>query len=223
MDHDLATRENLTERYLLEELDAESRDNFEAHYFSCPVCAEDVRMGAAFVDALKAVLRDESALPKVARKNLARYGLLDWLRFPAFAPYAVAAMMSFVVLYQSSVTIPGLRMSEPQILASVVLHPATRGSVQTIVIPPKDKTFQISADVNASGEFSSLRCSFRNATGETVVELTTRKTERDAVNFLLPTGLFPPGTYSLTIAGLTDLGEKSDYHEIEKYRFKVTR
>ena len=37
MDHDEAVRQKATERYLLDELDAEIRDQFEEHLFDCLV------------------------------------------------------------------------------------------------------------------------------------------------------------------------------------------
>ncbi len=35
MDHQLAAAQNMTERYLLDELDPAARDEFEEHYFNC--------------------------------------------------------------------------------------------------------------------------------------------------------------------------------------------
>ena len=46
MDHQQAIATHATERYLLNELGDTERDAFEAHYFACAICAEDVRTGA---------------------------------------------------------------------------------------------------------------------------------------------------------------------------------
>ena len=46
MDHDEAVRTKVTERYLLNELDPELRDQFEEHLFDCQDCALDVRAAA---------------------------------------------------------------------------------------------------------------------------------------------------------------------------------
>ena len=43
MDHQEAVRQKATERYLLDELDPELRDQFEEHLFDCQDCALDVR------------------------------------------------------------------------------------------------------------------------------------------------------------------------------------
>ena len=53
MDHTAVVREKTTERYLLNELDPEVRDEFEEHYFDCPECAQDVSAAATFVEQSK--------------------------------------------------------------------------------------------------------------------------------------------------------------------------
>ena len=61
MDHQSVVDRNLTERYLLDELDSAETAAFEEHFFECPLCAEDVRRGSRMVANLKAVLREEAA------------------------------------------------------------------------------------------------------------------------------------------------------------------
>jgi anti-sigma factor RsiW len=55
------------ERYLLGELSPDETVEFEAHFFACALCAEEVRLGAHLVANLKAVLQEtthhESVLP----------------------------------------------------------------------------------------------------------------------------------------------------------------
>ena len=65
MDHETAIRINATERYFLQELAGQERDEFEEHFFSCPECAEDVRALTVFADNAKAVVRGQAAEPKV--------------------------------------------------------------------------------------------------------------------------------------------------------------
>jgi len=61
LDHQSVIDRNLTERYLLDELDSAETAAFEEHFFECPICAEDVRWGSLMVANLKAVLREEDA------------------------------------------------------------------------------------------------------------------------------------------------------------------
>jgi Putative zinc-finger len=60
VDHKSAVEHNLTERYLLGELDELVAEEFEAHFFECPLCAEDVRQASRMAANLKAVFRDDS-------------------------------------------------------------------------------------------------------------------------------------------------------------------
>ncbi len=52
MEHKTAIKTLAAERYLLGEMPDEERDEFEAHYFTCTECAEEVRHAAALA-ALK--------------------------------------------------------------------------------------------------------------------------------------------------------------------------
>src|SRR5580700_639342 len=95
MDHDAVVRQKMTERYLLNELDPEARDEFEEHYFDCAECAADVHAGAVFVEQSKVVLGSEAsksvlserpaAFPaRVSAVTPASSGWFAWLR-PVFA------------------------------------------------------------------------------------------------------------------------------------------
>lgn len=59
MEHQSAVELQFAERYLLGELSPEEAVSFEAHFFECVLCAEEVRRGAHLVANLKAVLQDE--------------------------------------------------------------------------------------------------------------------------------------------------------------------
>src|ERR1700751_3098851 len=86
MDHEEAVREKATERYLLDELDPELRDQFEEHLFDCQECALDVRAAAMLVEQSKVILA-ESTVPSVVKepaRATAKPEWFAWLR-PAFA------------------------------------------------------------------------------------------------------------------------------------------
>lgn len=58
MEHQSAVERRFTERYLLEELSPEEAAEFEAHFFECVVCADEVCQGAHLAANLKAVLQE---------------------------------------------------------------------------------------------------------------------------------------------------------------------
>ena len=58
MDHTAVVREKMTEKYMLQELEPEVRDEFEEHYFDCQECALDISAGAQFVAHAKTVMAE---------------------------------------------------------------------------------------------------------------------------------------------------------------------
>ena len=81
MDHSEVVRQKLTERYLLNELEGEQRDQFEEHFFDCPECALDIRAGSEFVESSKVILAEpaEQAAPAGrASREPVRSGRLPW-------------------------------------------------------------------------------------------------------------------------------------------------
>ena len=77
-DHEQAMKVHAAERYVLDELSPEERDDFEEHYFMCVKCAEEVRIAAAFADNAKSVFREDAAtatLPGVAAKPRSSFHL----------------------------------------------------------------------------------------------------------------------------------------------------
>ena len=62
MEHQQALATKASERYLLGEMSEPERFDFEAHYFDCPECADDVRTAAALARGIKAVCAEDAAL-----------------------------------------------------------------------------------------------------------------------------------------------------------------
>lgn len=150
MEHDMAVETKASERYLLNEMSEEERLAFEAHYFECEACAEDVRTNESFVRGVKAVggeLPLQEATPE-------KTGLKKWFNwfFPgSLAPVMAAAAMT-VAIYQSVVVIPALRASlAPQSLEPVVLHAAARGQQHSIEVKGDGGVSILTLDVT-SGE-----------------------------------------------------------------------
>src|SRR6266542_7063905 len=60
MDHAEAVQLRAAERYMLGELAPHVIEQFDQHYFSCSRCAQEVLITAAFLENLRAVLRERS-------------------------------------------------------------------------------------------------------------------------------------------------------------------
>src|ERR1035438_2600632 len=105
MDHDAVVRQQMTERYLLNELDTQARDEFEEHFFDCQACALDVHAGALFIEQSKVALAERPE--KASAGSLAlvpatvKPGWWQWFRPVLAAP--VMALLLVVVGYQNLV------------------------------------------------------------------------------------------------------------------------
>jgi hypothetical protein len=115
MDHNLASETYAAERYLLGEMPAEERDEFEEHFFSCRVCGEDVQIATVFIDNAKALYRERALQTSPAHKQAMLWrdwlkrDWTGWLRLPVTVPTFAALALTAVVCYQNAVVIPHLR------------------------------------------------------------------------------------------------------------------
>ena len=124
MTHQQALDGRASERYLLDEMTEIERFDFEAHYFDCLDCAEDVRLG----DRIRQEVVRAGAPMRVSEPGVPAKVLTSarWWRRPMIvAPWAVAATLAMVTSYQSFVTLPPLREAvSPQPLETVMLRGA---------------------------------------------------------------------------------------------------
>jgi len=214
MDHQAAVSGKLTERYLLNELAPEERDDFEEHFFECAECADDVRLGASLVANAKDVLRAESRAPeRAAARKAPRW--LGWLWSPAPA-YGIALSLLMFSVQQHSVV---QRVMEPQVITAAALRPATRGDAQVIRVNSSQQLFQLAADVPPG---LAVVCEFRNAAAEVMFRKdAVADAAAGTLNFLLPVESFPDGSYKLLIHGKAPDGAGRTFEE--QYEFVVRR
>jgi hypothetical protein len=141
MEHDVATKNQAVERYLLREMSDEERDAFEEHYFSCDICAAEVQIGLGMAADLKQVLREGVPL----RDN----SWLSWLKMPALVPAFAALCLAVVVGYQNFAVLPELKAPRP-LGPAVILDGQTRGAGPK-VIEGHPLHFQMAVDGIAAG------------------------------------------------------------------------
>jgi hypothetical protein len=157
MQHQQALATKASERYLLGEMSEPERFDFEAHYFDCSACADDVHTGAALARGLKAVCAEDAGLrPHTAVvREVRRGGWFSWLS-PALAPSLAALALGCLAAWQAFVVIPPLRWAgAPQALSPVVLRASARGEEQALGIRRDRAVSLLSLDVN------SERCATR--------------------------------------------------------------
>jgi len=220
MDHNQAVLEKSTERYLLNELDPDVRDQFEEHLFDCQDCALDLRSAAMFVEQSKVVLAEkpEAALARVPVAVPASSGWFAWIR-PAFAAPAFALLL-LVIGYQGLTNVR-LRhaVSSPQLLASAVVNVGTRGGAVIQVPAHSGEGFQLSLNVPAD-HYSSYKLDLYSSQGGLEWSRTIAASGNDLPSLVVPEyvpgGDQVPG--ALAVHGITAGGESVD---LGRYRIEL--
>lgn len=224
MDHSEAIRLGAAEKYLLGELPAEQRDQFEEHFFACVECAQDIKAGAVFVDNARPVLReevlhDQPAMQTVLKPATARRGWSAWWQ-PAWGLAAVLALVS-VVSYQNLITIPKLRqtVAEPETLTSFSLvTAASRGGGATVIRPPAHRPFGIYVDIPAIQPFPYYTLDVKSGSRHFEVQVSAEQA-RDTVQMLIPAGTLQSGKAELVIDGRSS--QDGPVNEIARYPFEI--
>jgi len=213
MDHEVVVREKLTERYLLEELDPQLRDEFEEHFFDCPECAFDVRAGTAFVQHSKAVFKERSATELEEQEAQPVYAAsviksasrewFSWLR-PAFA-VPVMALLLVVVGYQNLVTLPqlGNKLHKPQILPAVTLNLLTYGANSAPLIVRQGEGFLLNVIVPPGHRYPAYRVDLYNPAGALEDSIPVEDSGEDTWPISFPGTNWQSGVYKLVVHGVT--------------------
>jgi hypothetical protein len=211
MEHHDAVRLSLVEKYLLDELPAELRDEFEEHYFDCQECAIDLRATSAFLDAAKEQLKTLPA-PKpvlVPTKVAAKKPRTAWFWSPAFALSALAACLLFIA-YQNFVVYPHYRgeiaqLQAPQILPSIALAGGeSRGGEMQSINVRRMQPFSMLVDIPVQDRFTSYTCLLYSPTGAVVARIAVSAQQaKDTVVISVPAANWASGTYSLVVQGNT--------------------
>jgi Putative zinc-finger len=200
MDHTQAIHNGFAERYLLGELNPAEREEFEAHYFDCSICGDDVQVGAVFVDNARSLLRSEEAAVS-ARTDFPVFGL----------PFRAAALASVCLLglvsYQTIVVIPEMRtiaraMRVPEIPKRFsLLGMGSRAKSHAIVIP-SNKDVELELEVPGSSNFSDYK--FKIVDAKNIVKFilpVSSAQAKDTVPLTIPAGSLAPGTYEIAVVG----------------------
>jgi hypothetical protein len=227
MDHPEATRVGAVERYLLDEMSARERGEFEEHFFDCPHCATDVRVTAEFLDAARRELKHDATgdnqvggpgPPQAGKSRSAR------LRRPAFAGWA-AALLLCVVIYQNAVLFPRLTagIERPSTPSSLFLVGGnTRGGTIPSVTVSKAQPLLLSVDIPTADQYTSYSCELVAQSGATVWSLpVTAEQAKDTVPIVVPTASLSRGDYTLVVRGHAKEGGGSSAGDLAHYRFTV--
>ena len=222
MDHEQAVRMHAAERYLLEELSPEERDDFEHHYFTCTHCAAEVRSAFAFADNATAVFSQQQGAKKSVADSPGAAGWRTWLR-PAWA--LAAALLLCVTGYQSMVTIPALQRelaetTGAQTLTTVVARSAARGDDPVVAIGENERFVHLVLDINTVASVSLYACEVRDDSGALRFSVNARAPKNgESLNLLLPASGLQSGRYAVTVRP----SELQSTTELSQFTFLVER
>lgn len=214
MDHTSVVRDRMTEKYLLNELESDIRDEFENHYFDCPECALDVQTGAQFVEHSKLVLAENpEPIPvrTIQRPAPVKPGWFAWLR-PAFAAPALALLLA-VIGYQDLVVYPRLQaeLREPQILPEVRVNTGTWGGGSTPTEIPDGEGFTVLLRIPPNRAYVRYKADLYNPAGKIECTLKLQAAPgQDQWPVSVPRVHRETGTYKLALSGITAAGESKD-------------
>ena len=211
MDHDEALRQNATERYLLDELDPEIKDQFEEHLFDCQDCALDVRAAAMFVEQTKVILAEPAVTLPVREPVPAKNGWFAWFR-PAFA-VPVLALLLAVVGYQNFVTYPHLTAAanQPQVGPWASVNVSTRGSAPTVVKAHPGEGFALLVNLPPEDGFASYAGDLYNpAQKQEWSGAISTAAAQEGRQIYIPGRNRQAGTYTLVVRGITASGESKE-------------
>jgi hypothetical protein len=213
MNHSDAVRLMASEKYLLNELEPQAREDFEDHMFGCQECAVDVRSGMTMIQHSKVVLGtpEPVLMPKrnpVTAETAVKPGWFAWLR-PALA-VPVLALLLAIVGYQNFVTVPKLEqaVNQPQLLPWETINVRTRGVAPTQISGQAGKGFSVFVVIPQDKNYTSYTAHLYNPSGK--LEWSTTGLNDGTKLIQIPGANRAQGTYKLSVQGVTATGENSE-------------
>jgi Putative zinc-finger len=223
MNHTDATQLMAVEKYVLNELPPQLRDEFEEHYFECPECAMDLRATTAFLDAAKAEFQATPAtmpLPLVIPRKRG-----PWLWRPVLVIPALAASL-LLIAYQNVMVFPRLHQqiaqsSNPEVLPSLSLLGGNSrgGSIPSIVVSSAHP-FLLFLDIPTQDRFSTYTCSLYSPAGKLAWRIqVSAQQAKDTISISIPAADRIDGTYSLLVQGNVGPSNPESPVDLARYSF----
>ncbi|HEV2989648.1 MAG TPA: hypothetical protein VG759_14490 [Candidatus Angelobacter sp.] len=221
MEHDVAIKNNAAERYLLGELNEREMEEYEEHFFSCSICAEEVKIGSEFIDHAREVFKTDF-LPDPDPAPVAKSTI--WGRFwsslrvpaPAFA-CALLALVGFSI-YQSSV-INDLKKPEVLAAASMTLRNARGPNDAQLQVAP-NQSFSLKFDITSEERFSAYEVQLLDQSGRKLLSRNVPAEQaNDHLQMAFRGGTLKPGEYKVVIRGINK--ENANRPEIANYSFAL--
>ena len=222
MEHHQAAAILASERYVLDELTVAERDAFEEHYFTCAICAQEVKD----LSVLKVAWKDASPQRRLAQERTVsepadrKQGLFSWswwLR-PQFAFLIPCALVAAVLgaVWQGT---QKRETIEPQVIAAVMLRPESRGEVTTLTPGQSGPFVLLECDVPL--EARDISWELRRAGSDEILRHGVAKAPEPGatLKLLIPSSVLASAEYTLRIESIG--GESSASKRSSMYRLRI--
>lgn len=205
MDHNQSATLMAVEKYLLDELTPEVRDEFEQHFFDCQECATDLRATSAFLAAARQEFK-ANPVPKPGRAAKGKSLLAPF--WPTALVWSALAASLIVIAYQNLAVFPHFKtevaeLKAPEILpvVSLVGGNSRGGQTPEASVAPAHP-FLLSLDIPTQDRFSSYTCLLYSPSGALAwrVEVSPQAA-KDTVSIRVPSAERQSGEYTLAIQG----------------------
>src|ERR1700733_11220862 len=222
MDHNQSTNLMAIEKYLLEELTPEQRDEFEEHFFDCQECAIDLQATAAF---MAAATQEFKANPVPKPGKAAKGKSFSASFWPTAVVWSALAASLLLVAYQNLVVFPHFKteiaeLKAPEILPVISLVGGnSRGGETPTATAAVAHPLLLSLDIPTQDRFSSYSCLLFSPSRTLAwrVEVSPQAA-RDTVSIRVPSTDKLPGEYTLAVQGNLN-GTSVD---LARYKFALT-
>jgi Putative zinc-finger len=212
MDHGEAIRQKATEKYLLDELEPQVRDEFEEHLFDCQECAVDVRAAAAFIEQSKiAIAGSREAVP--ARVPVRETPKANWFeRFRLAWAVPVFALLLVVVGYQAlSNHHLEEALNSPQVLPSFAVNVSARRGEPVPIALHEGQLFLLHLRISSPETFSTYIASLYSASEKLQWSVPIPAVAgEDLYTLKVSAAGLQSGTYTLKVKGITSSGQSKD-------------
>ena len=235
MDHTDATLTGAAERYILGEMDEQERERYEAHFFACAACADEVRAAARFADAARPLLaqdprpaRERAAAPPVPSGPTWWQGLLASFGPLPLGTAAAALLFACLAGYQMFVVVPSLRQ-EVREAGSVQSAPSyflsiARGDPPVVALSGSERVVGLTLSRSLDRSFPFYRYDLQDSTGRTIESGTLRAAASgDELHVIVPVRQLPAGSYAIVVAGLESESSTTPASDSVRYPFTLTR
>jgi len=204
VEHDQAMTLMAAEKYMLGELDGEERERFEEHFFSCEECAHDILDLSSVTQGSRELLKSQSKAEPAQRRS--SRGWFEAWRLPASlipGRLAWSGALAAALIFGSYQTIRLQNTVRPQAIASVFIHPESRGELITVPVERLGAFLLLEADLpEASGK---LQWDLQKADSKQLIvqDAAAAPPPGESFKVLLPSSFLAPAEYHLTVRTLS--------------------